>query len=299
MSPLKTFPASISEAERETLRKAAEDAIRDEVFPAMVKFRDFVAGTYLPAGDVPIGARNLPDGKNYYALCTRRFTTTEMTPEEIHKLGLAEVSRIRKKMEEVVRTSGFKGTFAEYCEYLRTDKKFYYNTTDELVAGYRDLAKRIDAELPRFFTELPRNTYGVKAFPDYEAPSQTNARYYPGAADGSRAGYFMCNTFRLNARPKYEMESLTLHEAVPGHHLQISRAQEITGLPDFRRNAYYTAYIEGWGLYAESLGEELGFYKDSASKFGAWDMRCGGHAGWWLIRACTRSTGTARKQSTS
>jgi uncharacterized protein (DUF885 family) len=259
--PFKRFPPSVPEAERPALRTAAESAIKEAAFPALAKFRDYVQNTYLPAGDRPIGAHALPDGKDYYAFAARRATTTTLTPQQIHDIGLKEVARIRAAMEAVVRQSGFKGTFAEFLTYLRTDPRFYYERAEDLVTGYRDVAKRADAELPKLFAELPRNTYGVRAFPDYEAPSQTTARYYPGAADASRPGYFMVNTYRLTARPKYEMEALTLHEAVPGHHLQISRAQELTGLPDFRRNAEYVAYVE-------SLGETMGFYQDPYSKFG-------------------------------
>jgi uncharacterized protein (DUF885 family) len=172
-------------------------------------------------------------------------------------------------MDSVMRRSGFTGSFPEFLVFLRTDSRFYYKTADELIAAYRDISKRADAELPALFAELPRNTYGVRPFPDYEAPSQTTARYYPGAADGSRPGWYMVNTYRLDMRPKYEMEALTLHEAVPGHHLQIARAQELRGLPDFRRNGGYTAFVEGWGLYAESLGAEMpGFYADPYSRFG-------------------------------
>jgi uncharacterized protein (DUF885 family) len=167
-----------------------------------------------------------------------------------------------------MRRTGFTGSFAEFLTFLRTDPRFYYTKAEDLVAGYRDVAKRADAGLPALFAELPRNTYGVRAFPDFEGPSQTTARYYRGASDGSRPGYYMVNTYRLDMRPKYEMEALTLHEAVPGHHLQIARALELRELPDFRRNAPFTAFTEGGWLYAESLGEEMGFYTDPYSKFG-------------------------------
>jgi uncharacterized protein (DUF885 family) len=266
--PFKHFPATIPEAERQALAKAGEAAIQQAAFPALAKFRDFVQSTYLPAGERPIGALTLPDGKDYYAFAVRRATTTNLTAQQVHDIGLSEVARIRKEMEAVVVRSGFKGSFAEFLTFLRTDARFYYTKAEDLLTGYRDIAKRSDAELPKLFAELPRNTYGVRAFPDYEAPSQTTARYYPGAADATRPGYFMVNTYRLAARPKYEMEALTLHEAVPGHHLQISRAQELKGLPEFRRNAEYVAYVEGWALYCESLGGEMGFYQDPYSKFG-------------------------------
>jgi uncharacterized protein (DUF885 family) len=266
--PFKKFPAAIPAEEQRHLAEAARDILAKEVLPALARFGDFVEHVYLPAGDRPIGASSLPAGSEYYAFAMRRATTTNLTPRQIHDIGLAEVARIRKEMEAVIQKSGFTGSFQEFLTYLRTDPKFYYTRAEDLLITYRDIAKRIDAQLPRFFAELPRNTYGVRAFPDYEAPSQTSARYYPGAADASRPGYFMVNTYRLNARPKYEMECLALHEAVPGHHLQISRAQELKALPSFRRNAEYVAYVEGWGLYAESLGAEMGFYNDPYSKFG-------------------------------
>jgi uncharacterized protein (DUF885 family) len=171
-------------------------------------------------------------------------------------------------MDSVIKASGFKGSFREFLNFLRTDKRFYYTRAEDMLEGYREIARRADAEMPKLFAELPRNPYGVKAFPDYEAPSQTTARYYPGAEDGSREGIFMVNLYRLDMRPRYEMEALTLHEAVPGHHMQITRAQELDNLPAFRRNALYTAYVEGWGLYAESLGLEMGFYADPYSRFG-------------------------------
>ncbi len=171
-------------------------------------------------------------------------------------------------MEEVIEQVGFQGSFAEFVTFLRTDPRFYFTQAEDLVVAYRDLAKRADAELPRLFAVLPRQPYGVSELPDYEAPAQPAAYYQPGAADGSRAGTFWVNTFRLDTRPKYEMEALTFHEAVPGHHLQIARAAELEGLPDFRRNTGPNAYVEGWALYAEGLGREMGFYTDPYSRFG-------------------------------
>jgi uncharacterized protein (DUF885 family) len=267
-APFKTMPATIGREEQASLRAAARAAILDGVQPVLARLREFVVDSYLPAGRSSPAISTVPDGADYYRFAIKRETTTNLTAEEIHQIGLSEVARIRKIMDSVITASGFKGSFANWVKFLRSDPQFYETTADGLVRRYRDLAKRIDPELPRLFAELPRAPYGVKPFPDYEAPSQTTARYYPGAADGSRAGYFMVNTYRLDARPLYELEALTLHEAVPGHHLQISRAKELTDLPDFRRNGDYTAYVEGWALYAESLGEELGFYRDPYSKFG-------------------------------
>ena len=268
-APFERIPDAVPVADRDRLRTVARDVITTSVFPALTLFSDFVRDTYLPSWNRPIAASTLPNGAAYYRYVARQSTTTALSPDEIHRIGLAEVARIRAQMDSVMRRSSFTGSFQEFLAFLRTDPRFYYKSADELIAAYRDISKRADAGLPALFAELPRNTYGVRPFPDYEAPSQTTARYYQGAADGSRPGWFMVNTYRLDMRPKYEMEALTLHEAVPGHHLQIARAQELRGLPDFRRNAGYTAFVEGWGLYAESLGAEMpGFYADPYSKFG-------------------------------
>lgn len=268
-APLKDMPEAVPETERKEFRSQARSLIADSIYPAMKGFRDFITRTYLPAGSTrSIGATSLPYGAAYYAHCIREYTTTDLTAEQIHRTGLNEVARIRELMEAVIRQTGFNGSLHEFAAFLRTDPRFYFTNGEDLVTAYRDVAKRADAELPGLFTELPRTPYGVRAFPDYEAPSQATAMYYPGAADGSRAGYFMVNTYRLDMRPKYEMEALTLHEAVPGHHLQIARAQELRHLPDFRRNGSYTAYIEGWALYAEGLGSAMGFYKDPYAHFG-------------------------------
>jgi len=267
-APLLKLPESIAGAASDKFRSKARGLIADEVFPAMELFRDFIEDTYLPAGDRPIGASSLPDGEAYYEHCVREHTSTELGPLEIHHMGMKEVERISAQMNSVIEQAGFKGSMKEFADFLRTDPRFYFTRAEDLVTAYRDIAKRADAELPMLFAELPRTPYGVRAFPDYEAPSQATAMYYPGASDGSRAGYFMVNTYGLDMRPKYEMEALTLHEAVPGHHLQIARAHELHHLPDLRRNGSYTAFIEGWALYAESLGASMGFYADSYSKFG-------------------------------
>ncbi|MBI1248978.1 DUF885 family protein [bacterium] len=266
--PFKQFPDSISEADQTRLRQEGKAAIANSVFPAMLKFKSFIEDEYFPQAAEVIGAAALPDGRDYYRFRCRRSTTTDLTPQEIHEIGLSEVKRIRAEMEKVIHDSGFQGDFDDFVKFLKTDPQFYYTEPNDLLIGYRDIAKRVDAELPKLFVTLPRLPYGVKAFPDYEAPNQTSARYYPGSAEAARAGFFMANTYALNSRPKYEMEALTLHEAVPGHHLQIARAQELTDLPHFRRQGHYTAFVEGWALYAESLGEEMGFYQTPYDKFG-------------------------------
>jgi uncharacterized protein (DUF885 family) len=266
--PFNNIPEVIPEGEQERFRSKARELIANSVFPSLTQFREFITETYLPAGDRPIGASALPDGEAYYTYCVHTYTTTDLDPLAIHQTGTREVERIRAQMQSVIGQTGFQGSLQEFADFLRTDQSFYFSKADDLVVAYRDIAKRADAELPALFAELPRTPYGVRAFPDYEAPSQATAMYYPGASDGSRAGYFMVNTYRLDMRPKYEMEALTLHEAVPGHHLQIARAHELHNLPDFRRNGSYTAFIEGWALYAESLGESMGFYADPYSRFG-------------------------------
>lgn len=266
--PFQSFPNGVTQSDRTRLAEMGKKAIADSFTPGMKNLGAFFKESYLPAARQDIGASSLPDGEAFYQYSIRRQTTTGLTAKQIHEIGLKEVARIRSEMEGVIQKTSFKGSFAEFLTFLRTDPRFYYTKADDLVAGYSYIAKVADGELPKLFAELPRTPYGVRVIPDYEGPAQTTAYYQPSAADGSRAGYYMLNTYKLDTRPKYEMEALTLHEAVPGHHLQIARAQELKGLPDFRRNAGYTAYVEGWALYAESLGTEMGFYTDPYSKFG-------------------------------
>ncbi len=267
-NPFTKFSAEIPENERPRLIEAAKKAISESFTPALKKLHGFVKDTYLPACTQSIAVSELPDGKDFYVYSARRETTTNLTPPEIHEIGKREVERIRRDMAAAMQQAGFKGSFQEFLTFLRTDPRFYFTKPEDLLSATAVIAKRADAELPKLFAELPRNTYGIKAFADYEAPAQTTGQYRLGASDGSRPGYYMVNTYRLEMRPKYEMEALSLHESVPGHHLQIARAQELKDLPDFRRNGGYTAFIEGWGLYSESLGTEMGFYTDPYSKFG-------------------------------
>jgi uncharacterized protein (DUF885 family) len=266
--PFTDFPEDVATKERERFAEAGSRRIKEAVTPALKKLLAFMKDEYLPASRKDISAATLPKGAAFYQYAIRRHTTTGLSAKEIHEVGLREVERIRREMSDIIRQVSFKGSFQEFLTFLRTDPRFYYTKAEDLVEDYRDICKRADARLPELFAELPRNPYGVEVIPDYEAPAQTTAYYQPGAADGSRAGFYMVNTYKLDTRPKYEMEALSLHEAVPGHHTQISRAQELGELPDFRRNAGYTAYVEGWALYAESLGSDLGFYKDPYSKFG-------------------------------
>jgi uncharacterized protein (DUF885 family) len=263
-----TAASTVSAADRERLASEAKRAIATAIVPAFEKLRAFWTTTYLPACKDEVGAWQLPNGPAMYAHLVRYFTTTKLTPDEVHAIGLREVARIRAEMEAVKAKAGFKGTLKELFQFLRADPRFYFNDRSELLVAYRDLAKRIDPLLVKVFRKLPRTTYGVSPIPDAVAPDTTAAYYREPAADGSRAGTFFVNLYKPESRPKWEMTALTLHESVPGHHLQIALAMEQQELPMFRRNADYTAFIEGWALYAESLGEEMGVYDDPYSKIG-------------------------------
>ncbi|HEV2847056.1 MAG TPA: DUF885 domain-containing protein [Thermoanaerobaculia bacterium] len=262
------FPATVTAAEQERLKREAVEVFTGQVTPAFRKLQGFLANTYVPAARDSIAMSDLPDGKAWYAFNAKANTTTDLTPEQIHQIGLAEVARIRRQMDELIASTGFKGSFEDFLKFLRTDPQFYYDKPEDLLAGYRDISKRIDPGLIKLFGTLPRLPYGVIPIPAYAEKSQTTAYYEPGALGAARPGYFYANTYDLKSRPKWEMEALTLHEAVPGHHLQISLTAEMEGVPEWRKYDNYTAFVEGWGLYAESLGEELGLYKDPYSKFG-------------------------------
>ena len=259
---------SVPEAERERLRSAAREAIATAVAPAYRELHRFWVEDYYPKTRESIAMAELPDGEAWYAHRVKSSTTTDLSPKEIHEIGLREVARIRGEMDKVMRETGFEGSFEEFFEFLRTDERFYFETPEELLAAYRDISKRIDPELVKLFGKLPRLPYGVKPIPAYAEKSQTTAYYENGSLEAGRPGYFAANTYDLKSRPKWEMEALTVHEAVPGHHLQLSLAQELEDVPEFRKHMGTTAFIEGWGLYSESLGPELGLYKDPYSKFG-------------------------------
>jgi len=250
-------------------REAAVPVVMEKVAPAFAALAAWVAETYVPGARESIAATDLPEGSNWYAHNVATSTTTDLTPEEIHEIGLSEVARIREAMEAVRSEVGFKGDLTAFFDHLRTDLQWFYTDADDLLAAYRDICKRIDPALCRLFGTLPRLPYGVQAVPAHVERSQTTAYYMPGAPEANRPGWYYANTYDLASRPKWEMEALTLHEAVPGHHLQIALAQELTDVPRFRRGwSAYTAFVEGWALYAESLGPDLGLYQDPYSRFG-------------------------------
>jgi len=268
LEPFNKFPAAFSEGEKARLTDSAKLLYSSGIVPAIQKLHDYVAKTYIPACRESIAATALPNGAAAYAFHVRWQTTTNLTPQQIHEIGLSEVKRIRAGMDKIIASTGFKGSFHDFTEFLRTEPHFFYDQPDDLVNGYRIITKKIDPELAHLFGKLPRLPYGVCVIPEFKAPSQTTAYYQPGAPSAGRPGCYFVNAYNLRARPKWEMEALSLHESVPGHHLQISLAQEQESQPEFRKHSGYSAFVEGWALYSESLGEDVGLYKDPYSKFG-------------------------------
>ena len=268
LEPFKNFPAEIPEHDRARLTNRAKEIYGTSLVPAFQKLLHYIVSSYLPACRDSIAATALPKGPEAYAFHVRWQTTTNLTPQQIHEIGLLEVKRLRAEMDKVIASTDFKGSFHEFTEFLRNDSRFYFDKPEDLVNGYRIITKKIDPELAHLFGKLPRLPYGVTPIPDFKAPSQTTAYYQAGAPSVGRPGYYFVNTYNLHARPKWEMEALSLHESVPGHHLQISLAQEMESEPEFRKHVGYSAFVEGWALYCESLGEELGMYKDPYSRFG-------------------------------
>jgi uncharacterized protein (DUF885 family) len=266
--PFTRFPESIAESDRARLGQVAQAIIAAQVVPGYRQLKEFFVKDYLPAALDHVGVWQLPNGAAMYAQAVRDHTTTNLSPTEIHELGLSEVRRIRAEMQRLIDKIGFKGSFAEFAAFLRREPKFYFQSENELLEAYRALSRRIEPALVKVFRTLPRMPYGIEPLPANIAPDSPAAFYRGPAADGSRAGTFLVNTYKPAIRPKYEMMALSLHEAVPGHHLQITLAMEQKELPNFRRYGGYTAYVEGWALYAESLGDEMGLYDDPYSKFG-------------------------------
>lgn len=262
------MPATFDAEARKSILARAEKTINEKVIPSLTKLKKFITETYIPNCRTDIAFTSFPNGDKWYNYLVKDHTTTAMTAQQIHELGLAEVARINKDMENVRTKLKFKGTKSEFHKFIQNDSQFFFTNPKDLISEYRSIAKQIDPELPRFFSKLPELPYGVREMPAYKAPASPTAYYYGGNIKSGRPGYFEANTYNLKSRPKWEMEVLTVHEAVPGHHLQISIAQEIGDLPEFRKNEGYTAFVEGWGLYSESLGDELGLYKDLYSKYG-------------------------------
>lgn len=267
-APLKSFKAGVPEADRAALRAEAQSLILNKLVPAYRELLAAFEGEYLPQARSTIAATAQPDGEACYAMLVRSFTSTPLTPKEIHDIGLAEVARLDAAMEKTKAQAGFQGSMAEFFRFLQTDPRFFAQTPTELLRMYRDVSKRIDPELVKISKTIPRMPYGVRPIPDNIAPDTTTAYYQGGAADGTRPGYYYVNLYKPETRPSWEMMALSLHEAVPGHHFQFARALELPDMPLFRKTAYFVAYGEGWALYAEQLGYDMGLYDDPYERFG-------------------------------
>ena len=264
--------AGFDKAEWSKIEAEIRAAIESSVIPSYQRFAKFLEEDYLPACRGPIGANSLPDGREFYSDRVRRFTTIDISPEELHETGIRENARIRAEMEAIRERVGFDGDLPAFLEHLRTDPKFYPKTPEELMEAAALILKKADGRLPELFGHLPRIPYGLREIPAYVAPQTTSAYYWPPATDGSRAGFYYLNTYNLSSRPLYQLEALSLHEAVPGHHLQLALQAELDELHPLSRESSYTAFIEGWALYSERLGKEIGFYKDPYQDFGRLSM---------------------------
>ncbi|HEY2290570.1 MAG TPA: DUF885 domain-containing protein [Thermoanaerobaculia bacterium] len=277
--PFDKFPSTVPEGERERLRQEGRSAVMDGAVAGYREFLDFFQKEYLPHARATLAAIDLPNGRAYYQQQIRQYTTLDLSPEEIHQIGLSEVDRISKEMDAVMRQTGFQGDRAAFLKFLRTDPQFYPKTPRELLERASFIAKKIDGKLPSEFGKLPRLPYTVKPVPDDIAPKYTSGRYVEAPQGSMQAGIFWVNTYQLESRPFYNLTALALHESVPGHHLQISLSHELSDLPDFRRFSYISAFGEGWGLYSEWLGLEMGMYDDDPySNFG--------RLGYEMWRAC-------------
>ena len=262
------LPESISDEEKTAIRTEAKEVIEEVIIPSYQLLGKYFKDEYLPQSRNTVGLYDTPEGRKLYEALARSFTTTNLSPKEIHQIGLDEVERIRGEMEAIIKELEFEGSFKNFLTFLRENQQFYYKTSEELFEGYLAVSKRIDPELVKLFGKLPRTPYGLRAIPEESAPDTTTAYYMSPSPDGLRAGYYYVNLYKPETRPKFEMEVLSVHEAMPGHHLQIALAMEMEEMPMFRRVSPYTAFVEGWGLYSESLGYDLGLYKDPYSKFG-------------------------------
>jgi uncharacterized protein (DUF885 family) len=266
--PFTHMPSTIPSADRERLTVQAVREYTEHLQPAYRRLGSYLTTSYLPRARTTLGWSSLPDGQAWYAYHVKVETTTDRAPREIHRIGLAEVRRIRAQMDSAMRATGYTGDFTSFVTMLRTDARFFMKDSASRVRAYREIAQRIEPQLPRLFKRLPRLSYEIATVPSYAAPSQPTAYYESGSPEAHRPGILFVNTYRLDARPTWEMEALTAHELLPGHHLQIALSQELEGVPEFRRYGGYTAYTEGWALYAERLGGDLGLYRDPYSRFG-------------------------------
>ncbi|HET9795208.1 MAG TPA: DUF885 domain-containing protein [Thermoanaerobaculia bacterium] len=296
LEPFRRMPDAIPPGERGRLVKEAGEILAGEIVPALRRYRDYLDRTYVPGARETLPMSAMPDGKAWYEWLLRYYTTTDLAPAEIHRLGLSEVARIRKEMDAVIVQTGFRGGFREFSAFLRTDPRFFFDKPEDLVSGYRDIAKRVDPELIRLFRRLPRLPYGVRPMDEAEGKTAPSAYYENGSLAAGKPGWLLVNTTSLSSRPKWEMEALTLHEAVPGHHLAYSLAEEIGDLPEWRKWEVYPAFSEGWALYAEGLGEEIGIYREPYSRFGRLNLEI-----WRAIRLVVdtglQTMGWTRQQS--
>ncbi|MBC7604285.1 MAG: DUF885 domain-containing protein, partial [Ramlibacter sp.] len=294
-APFKRLNTAIPASDQAALRKQAKDAIESDIFPAMRKLRAFVVDEYAKRAPPSGALSNYPEGTKVYEMLVRSSTTTRLSAAQIHAIGLREMATIRAEMDGIQKQVKFEGSFDKFIEYLNTDPKFFHNSPEALLEGYRAIAKRIDPELPKLFAELPRAPYGVRAMPDYRGPD--SAEYYNGPAlDGTRPGWFNANAAGWRTRPTWRMATLTAHEAVPGHHLQIARAVELKALPAFRRSSGYVAYSEGWAVYAETLGRSIGLYENPYDLFGHLQWRAL-RAGRLVVDTGMHSMGWSRQQA--
>ncbi len=268
VAPLRRLPSAIDASQREQLADTADRLLLERVLPAYRELATWLREVYLASPRESLGISEVPDGRDYYRAVVRHHTTLPLTPEDIHQRGLEEVARIRSEMDEVIERTGFEGTFPQFLEYLRTDPKFYAETAEELLMHAARIAKLADDAMPAFFGHLPRLPYGIRPVPEAMAPNYTTGRYWAGSLEAGIAGGYMVNTYALDQRPLYELPALTVHEAVPGHHHQIAIAQELENVPEFRRRAGITAYVEGWALYTEYLAQEMGVYRTAYEDFG-------------------------------